>query len=104
MIWTTSIDVEQSLHKIDWNDWQLRTSTKPYESSKYQIDLIAHVLDTELDAQRPGAGRSPIRHLISHPGVTSTAIFASSLNFITEYIMWLTFVLVCFVKCGVSVH
>jgi 3-keto steroid reductase len=94
VIWTGSLDVEHALVEMDWNDWQLIKAMKVYESSKYQLELVSVILDMEASARNPPSGRSPIRHLISHPGVTCTNIFSSKLNFITEFLMWLSFMIV----------
>jgi 3-keto steroid reductase len=99
VIWTGSLDIEHSLVEIDWNDWQLIKATDVYETSKYQIELVSVILDLEASARSPPSGSSPIRHLISHPGVTCTNIFASKLNFVTEYLMWLAFMLVSPTLC-----
>ncbi|KIM29467.1 hypothetical protein M408DRAFT_8147 [Serendipita vermifera MAFF 305830] len=93
VIWTASLDVEHTLVEIDWDDWQLIKATSVYETSKYQIELVSSILDLERSAATPPPGNSPIRHLISHPGVTCTNIFTSSLNMITEYLMWMAFIL-----------
>ena len=96
VIWTASLDEEHILNQIDWDDWQLIKTSKVYETSKYQIELVSVILDSESSARNPPPGRSSIRHLISNPGVTCTNIFNSKLNFVTEFLMWLAFMIVSF--------
>ena len=69
VIWSSSL--EASPEFCDWEDWQLIKSEHSYESSKYQIDLIAINLDRMALNSHEG---KRIRHLVSHPGVCDTSI------------------------------
>ncbi|KAG6840632.1 hypothetical protein C0991_005397 [Blastosporella zonata] len=69
VIWTSS--VEASPLFFDPEDWQNKKTGHSYESTKYQIDLIATRLD-HLALQRPASRR--IRHFVTHPGVCSTNV------------------------------
>jgi 3-keto steroid reductase len=67
--------LEASPTFYDSEDWQLISTEHSYESSKYQIDLIATHLD--LMARRSldeDLTSRPVRHFISEPGVCSTNV------------------------------
>ncbi|KAG8805305.1 hypothetical protein FRC19_007976 [Serendipita sp. 401] len=89
VIWTSSLVSGHALDRIDWDDLQLLKTANSYGASKYQIQLITHYLDME--SATSGTNKTPIRHLISHPGVTSTSIFLDYLNFVTAFLMNLAF-------------
>ncbi|KAF9004725.1 hypothetical protein BDQ17DRAFT_1354559 [Cyathus striatus] len=74
VIWSSSLEASPKFY--DSEDWQLKETEHSYESSKYQIDLVAITLD------RYAAANSikPIRHFISHPGVCSTNVSAALVN------------------------
>jgi hypothetical protein len=93
VIWTSSYI---ALPPTDWEDWQNIKATVPYENTKYQCASMAHILDMEPDNRKAGHGRSPIRHLISHPSITSTSIYQNGLNFVTAWLMMLAMYLVCY--------
>lgn len=94
VIWTTSHDTPYIIDEMDWEDWQILKATKPYEMNKYQIQLVSHALDLEKASMANEPGTSPIRHLVCEPGITSTNIFSSHLNFFTDFLMWLAFIIV----------
>ncbi|KDQ65009.1 hypothetical protein JAAARDRAFT_202254 [Jaapia argillacea MUCL 33604] len=82
VIWTSSLEA----HRLyDSDDFQLTKTDHSYEGSKYQIELIATQLARREDREKN------IRHFIVHPGVASTNISASKLNFFTEFFKVLTF-------------
>jgi len=72
VVWTSSLAASPSYES---EDWQLIKTEQSYESSKYQIDLMATHLDFRarkvLD-ENPAS--HPVRHFISEPGVCSTNI------------------------------
>ena len=64
-----------------------------YESSKYQIDIIATNLDRIALNSNEG---KPIRHFVSEPGVCSTSISRALATGILDYIKTLLFYFVSF--------
>lgn len=73
VVWASSLEASPTFYESD--DWQLTNTAHSYESSKYQIDLIATHLD--LVARRAlevDPTSRPVRHFISEPGVCSTNV------------------------------
>ncbi|KAJ7762754.1 hypothetical protein DFH07DRAFT_813350 [Mycena maculata] len=70
IIWSSSVEASPKFY--DHADWQLTKTEHSYESVKYQIDLIATILDRQ--ALQDSSASKRIRHFISHPGVCSTKI------------------------------
>ncbi|KAJ7087287.1 hypothetical protein B0H15DRAFT_909161 [Mycena belliarum] len=68
VVWSSSL--ESSPRFFDSADWQLTKTAHSYESCKYQIDLIAPILDRRALQDPP----RHVRHFISQPGVCHTAI------------------------------
>ncbi|KAJ7229150.1 3-keto sterol reductase [Mycena pura] len=68
IIWTSSIETSKF---YDDDDWQLTKTAHSYQSVKYQIELIATVLNHRA-LQISSAKR--IRHFVSNPGSCSTKI------------------------------
>lgn len=89
VIWTTSIDVEEDLAAFDFDDWQLVKTNRPYETSKYQISLVAKTLDIA-----SASSGNPVRHFVTHPGVTGTNIMSEYLGRIRQFLMILSFYIV----------
>ncbi|KAH6896469.1 3-keto sterol reductase [Coprinopsis sp. MPI-PUGE-AT-0042] len=75
VVWCSSLEASPDFY--DSQDWQLRSTEHSYESSKYQIDLIATTLDRKALSRWKGEGELPVRHFIAHPGVTSTNVSAA---------------------------
>jgi len=73
-------------------DWQLTKTAHSYESSKFQIDLIAHQLDQI--SLREGSAELPIRHLIVLPGIAGTNIASALLGTLATIGMLLSFYIV----------
>ena len=73
-------------------DWQLTKTAHSYESSKFQVDLIAHQLDQI--SLREGSAELPIRHLIVLPGVAGTNITSALLGTLATIGMFLSFYIV----------
>ncbi|PFH50347.1 hypothetical protein AMATHDRAFT_145345 [Amanita thiersii Skay4041] len=69
VIWTSSL--ESSPAYYDPKDWQMTNNLHSYESTKYQIDIVATLLDTL--ALRDPTHTQP-RHFIAQPGICSTSI------------------------------
>jgi 3-keto steroid reductase len=58
---------------FDLDDWQLKKTQHSYETSKYQVDLVATTLDNRA-MKEPASSRKRTRHFIAQPGVVSTNI------------------------------
>ncbi|KAG1847544.1 NAD(P)-binding protein [Suillus subalutaceus] len=91
VIWMSSH--ESSPIYYDPTDWQLVKSAHSYESSKFQIDLIAHQLD---QASLQGSDKLPTRHLTVLPGVAGTNIANALLGTFSSMCMFLSFYLARF--------
>lgn len=76
----------------DPSDWQLIKSEHSYESSKFQVDSVAHQLDQA--SLREGSDGLPVRHLIVLPGVAGTNITSALLGTLTSIGMLLSFYIV----------
>lgn len=73
VVWASSLEASPAFYESD--DWQLTKTEHSYESSKYQIDLIATHLDLlARRALEQDPTSHPIRHFISEPGVCSTNV------------------------------
>jgi len=88
VVWCSSIEASPKFY--DSNDWQLKKTEHSYESSKYQIDLIATTLDRLAVQSTPGSGK-PIRHFISEPGVCSTSISSKLVGPLLDYLKVILF-------------
>ena len=80
VIWCSSLEAAPKFY--DSEDWQLTKTEHSYESSKYQIDIIATNLDRI--GLNSNEGR-PIRHFVSEPGVCSTSISRGLATGILDY-------------------
>ena len=81
VIWCSSLEASPKFY--DRDDWQLTKTAHSYESSKYQIDIIATNLDRialNLDKGKP------IRHFISEPGLCDTSISRALIGRFLEYV------------------
>jgi 3-keto steroid reductase len=92
VLWCSSLEASPKFY--DSKDWQLKTTEHSYESTKYQIDLIACHLD-QMAIKAIPAGEKKIRHLITEPGVCSTTISAAIAGPILDKIKVLLFYIVC---------
>jgi len=92
VLWCSSLEASPEFY--DSKDWQLKTTEHSYESTKYQIDLIACHLD-QMAVKTIPVGEKKIRHLITEPGVCSTTISAAIAGPILDKIKVLLFYLVC---------
>ena len=92
VLWCSSLEASPKFY--DSKDWQLKSTEHSYESTKYQIDLIACYLDQMAVKSNP-AGEKKIRHLITEPGVCSTTISAAIAGPILDKIKVLLFYIVC---------
>ena len=87
VIWSSSLEASPKFY--DSEDWQLTKTGHSYESSKYQIDIIAINLDRmALNSNEKG---KPIRHFVSEPGICSTSISRALVSGILDYIKTLFF-------------
>ncbi|KAG1739846.1 NAD(P)-binding protein [Suillus paluster] len=91
VIWMTSHESSPTFY--DPADWQLIKSAHSYESSKFQMDLIAHQLD-QVSLQT--SNELPTRHLIVLPGVAGTNIASALLGTFSSMCMFLSFYLARF--------
>ena len=90
-MWCSSIEASPKYYDSD--DWQLKKSEHSYESSKYQIDLLATTLN-QATVQSTPANRKPTKHFISEPGVCSTSISAKLIHPFLDYIKLILFYVV----------
>ncbi|KAF9779562.1 3-keto sterol reductase [Thelephora terrestris] len=94
VLWTSSLE---ATHFYRPEDWQLVTTDHSYESSKYQVDLLASQLEIQALRLEEQTNRpAKVRHLIIHPGVASTGIVDSFLHPILVHLMGLSFYLARF--------
>lgn len=89
VIWSSSIEASPKFYESE--DWQLTKTEHSYESSKYQIDIIATNLDRKALSRELNNGEKPIRHFISEPGVCSTSISQALASGILDYFKILLF-------------
>lgn len=88
VIWSSSLEASPEFYD-DLEDWQLTKTEHSYETSKYQIDIIATNLD-RMALMNSNEGKR-IRHFISEPGVCSTSISRALVSGILDYIKTLLF-------------
>ncbi|KAG2148026.1 NAD(P)-binding protein [Suillus clintonianus] len=91
VIWMSSHESNPMYY--DPTDWQLTKSAHSYESSKFQMDLIAHNLD---QASLQDSDGLPTRHLTVLPGVAGTNIASALLGTFSSICMFLSFYLARF--------
>ncbi|KZT41237.1 hypothetical protein SISSUDRAFT_1017743 [Sistotremastrum suecicum HHB10207 ss-3] len=76
VLWMSSLDAIAK--EYDSRDWQLIKTVKPYEASKYEVDLLSATLDRIPrlgdEKQDGGPNLARIRHFTVHPGVVATQI------------------------------
>ncbi|KAG1902897.1 NAD(P)-binding protein [Suillus fuscotomentosus] len=88
VIWMSSHESNPIYY--DPTDWQLVKTAHSYESSKFQMDLIAHRLD---QASLQDSDTLPTRHLIVLPGVAGTNIASALLDTLSSMCMFFAFYL-----------
>lgn len=80
-------------------DWQNKNTEYSYQSSKYQMDILATHLDSLslAQAQKSSSQTSVVRHVITHPGICSTNVskdatgpFMDAVKLIFFYIVRIT--------------
>ncbi|KAJ8592431.1 hypothetical protein M405DRAFT_733316, partial [Rhizopogon salebrosus TDB-379] len=87
VIWMSSHEANPIFY--DPSDWQLTKTAHSYESSKFQMDLIAHQLNqASLCEESDGL---PVRHLTVLPGVAGTNIANVLLGTLSSIGMLLAF-------------
>lgn len=86
--------IEAHAKFFDAEDWQLKKTEHSYESSKYQIDILATTLD-QLQLTTVPESQKRIRHLVAQPGVCSTQISHSLIGPVLEVVKVVLFYLVC---------
>lgn len=91
VIWMSSHESNPIYY--DPTDWQLVKTAHSYESSKFQMDLIAHRLD---QASLQDSDTLPTRHLIVLPGVAGTNIASALLDTFSSMCMFFAFYLVSY--------
>jgi len=72
----------------DADDWQLVRSARPYEGTKFQVDLIRAELSRRLGSS------APIRHFTVHPGMVASSIDAALVGSFMSQIKVIAFYLV----------
>ena len=92
VIWTSSLEADPTFY--DSEDWQLTKTAHSYESSKYQIDIIATHLD-RLALEGARNDNVVIRHVVAQPGVAHSEIANALTGAFTNVIKLITFYLVC---------
>ncbi|EJD54015.1 NAD(P)-binding protein [Auricularia subglabra TFB-10046 SS5] len=81
VLWMSSLEAEREMCPPDLvTNMQILHTRVPYEISKYQITLVAPAMDRR-EANRRAKERvtgnaAEVRHIIVHPGITSSNIFA----------------------------
>lgn len=88
VLWTSSIEARPEAFTFD--DWQLTETPLSYEASKYQTYLVGHALDLKTNGESGGK----IRHLVIHPGVVASSIFAAHLGWLRNLLMVIAFYVV----------
>jgi hypothetical protein len=78
------------------DDWQLKKNEHSYETSKYQIDLIASVLD---EAALKSTARKRVRHFVSQPGICATNISENLIFPFLQIVKKMAFYLVSIPAC-----
>ena len=89
VIWSSSLEASPKFYETE--DWQLTKTAHSYESSKYQIDIIAINLDRI--ALNSNEGKL-IRHFVSEPGICSTSISRALVSGILDYLKTFMFYVV----------
>ncbi|KAI0079726.1 hypothetical protein K474DRAFT_1658817 [Panus rudis PR-1116 ss-1] len=80
VLWMSSLEAASNAFYRD--DWQCIDVPRPYEATKYQIDLIASRL-----AIQSAEGQDPVvRHLLVHPGIAESNMSKSMIGNVLEYI------------------
>lgn len=69
MVWTSSLEASPTYYNPE--DWQCKATSHSYETTKFEIDLIATFLDKL--ALQDSTSKRP-RHFVAQPGVCSTSI------------------------------
>jgi 3-keto steroid reductase len=72
----------------DAEDWQLVDNAKPYEASKFEMDLI------RAELSRRAGPSAPIRHFTVHPGVVNSSIDAQLSSGVLIYVKQILYYLV----------
>ena len=69
----------QSTFNVE-SDWQLISTLRPYEASKFQVEVLASELDKQSIGESPRVAHCasttalPVRHFIASPGIVPTEI------------------------------
>lgn len=88
----SSIEASPSFYNSD--DWQLVKTKHSYESSKYQIDIIATNLDRRAIEEIPRGTAVKVRHVVVQPGVAATNISNALVGSVLDLLKLLTFYIV----------
>ncbi|KAF7978290.1 hypothetical protein HWV62_875 [Athelia sp. TMB] len=90
VIWTSSLEADPSFY--DSEDWQLTKTAHSYESSKYQVDIMATHLD-RLALQGARGDGVVIRHVVTQPGVAHSEIAIALTGAFLNVVKLITFYL-----------
>ncbi|KAI6046467.1 NAD(P)-binding protein [Pisolithus marmoratus] len=88
VIWLSSHEATSEFY--DPNDWQLINDDHSYQSSKYQLNLLALRLDQEA-TEHPIPGTPVVRHFSALPGIAGTNIASALLGPVTTAFMFIAF-------------
>ena len=75
--------VEAEPEHLDMDDWQLTKTTRSYEGSKYEVDLLAMTLNAQAaeNAKDSSSISTQPRHIIVHPAIVASDIFVTHMIF-----------------------
>ncbi|KAI6122840.1 hypothetical protein EV401DRAFT_1950221 [Pisolithus croceorrhizus] len=91
VIWVSSHEATSEFYNPD--DWQLINDNHSYQSSKYQVNLLALRLDREA-TKHSVPGIPVVRHFSVLPGIVATSIASAMLGPIMSVCMLITFYIV----------
>ncbi|KAF7433511.1 hypothetical protein PC9H_005467 [Pleurotus ostreatus] len=92
VLWMSSLEGRPGYYEAE--DWQLLKTQHSYQASKYQMDLIATILDRRV--LKGSDGSNTPRHLIIHPAVTHTNVSHALASGITDFLKVISFYLARF--------
>ena len=93
VVWMSSFEARADVY--DAEDWQLVENSKPYEASKFEMDLI------RAELSRRAGPSAPIRHFTVQPGVVNSSIDA---QLSTGILLYIKQILMYLVRLSPSLH
>lgn len=75
VIWISSLEASPTLYN-GIEDWQNTTTEYSYQSTKYQMDILATQIEnlSIAKAKQPSSEAQAIRHFVTDPGICSTNV------------------------------